>query len=61
MSTHPIKKQLRIIRSQVICTLGLVAIQGLMGNEFLMKEQRKKWLSYMDIPLMPTYHPAYLL
>ena len=32
-----------------------------MGSEFLMKEQRGKWLSYMDIPLMPTYHPAYLL
>ena len=56
-----LKKQLRMIRPQVICTLGLVAIQGLMGSEFLMKEQRGKWLSCMDIPLMPTYHPAYLL
>jgi len=43
-----LRKQLGIIRPRVICTLGLVAIQGLMESEFTMKDIRGKWLSYMD-------------
>jgi DNA polymerase len=43
-----LQAQLDLIRPQVICTLGRIAAQG-------------RWHSFMDIPLMPTYHPAYLL
>ena len=56
-----LKKQLNLIRPQVICTIGRVAAQGLLGNEFKISRERGKWRSFMDIPLMPTYHPAYLL
>lgn len=56
-----LKQQLQIIRPEVICTLGRVAAQGLMGREFKITAERGKWLSMLDIPLMPTYHPAYLL
>ncbi|MBU2499002.1 MAG: uracil-DNA glycosylase [Proteobacteria bacterium] len=56
-----LKQQLQIIRPEVICTLGRVAAQGLMGRAFKITAERGKWLSMLDIPLMPTYHPAYLL
>ena len=41
--------------------MGRVAVQGLMGRDFKITAERGKWLSMLDIPLMPTYHPAYLL
>lgn len=56
-----LKKQLSLIRPEVICTLGRVAGQCLLGAEFKITRERGKWYSFMDTPLMPTYHPAYLL
>jgi uracil-DNA glycosylase family 4 len=56
-----LKAQLNLIRPQVICTLGRIAAQALLGREFKITRERGRWHSFMDIPLMPTYHPAYLL
>jgi len=56
-----LEQQLRIISPEVICTLGRVSAQALLGGEFKITRERGKWFSFMDIPLMPTYHPAYLL
>jgi len=56
-----LKKQLEIIRPRVICTLGRVAAKGLLEIDIKITEQRGKWRSFMDIPLMPTYHPAYIV
>jgi DNA polymerase len=56
-----LKEQLNLIRPQVICTLGRIAAQALLGKEFKITRERGRWHSFMDIPLMPTYHPAYLL
>lgn len=56
-----LKKQLQIISPEVICCLGRVACQALFGGEFKITHERGKWRSYEDIPLMPTFHPAYLL
>lgn len=56
-----LKQQLTLIKPEVICTLGRVASQALIGNDFRISRDRGKWLSFMDIPLMPTFHPAYLL
>jgi len=56
-----LREQLRIIGPEVICTLGRVAGQALMGKDFKIGEQRGEWRSYEGIPLMPTFHPAYLL
>ncbi len=56
-----LKEQLNLIRPQVICTLGRIAAQALLGREFKITFERGRWHSFMDIPLMPTYHPAYLL
>ena len=56
-----LKEQIRIIHPQVLCTLGRVAGQALFGGSFRVSDERGRWRSYMEIPLMPTYHPAYLL
>lgn len=56
-----LKKQLRLIRPEVICALGRVAGQGLFGGDFKITRERGKWRNFMNIPVMPTYHPAYLL
>ncbi|HOP46563.1 MAG TPA: uracil-DNA glycosylase [Desulfobacteraceae bacterium] len=55
-----LKKQISIIKPEVICVLGRIAGQALLGGDFKITRDRGKWFSYMDIPLMPTYHPAYL-
>jgi len=56
-----LKQQLSLIKPEVICTLGRVASQALLGTDFRITRDRGKWRSFMDIPLMPTFHPAYLL
>jgi len=56
-----LKEQLRIIKPSIICTLGRTAAHELLGRDFKITEQRGKWQSFMDIPVMPTYHPAYIL
>ena len=56
-----LKEQIRIIRPEVICVLGRVAGRVLLGGDFKITQERGKWRSYMDIPLMPTYHPAYIV
>lgn len=56
-----LRKQISIIKPDVICALGRVAGQAMLGGDFKISRQRGKWFTYMGIPLMPTYHPAYLL
>ena len=56
-----LKQQLSIIKPEVICILGRVAGQALLGGDFKITRKRGKWHSYMDIPVMPTYHPAYII
>jgi DNA polymerase len=54
--------QIDIIRPKVIVTLGRVALQSLMDNTSLkISGVRGRFLEYRGIPVMPTFHPAYLL
>jgi DNA polymerase len=53
--------QIDIIRPRVIVALGATAVEGLMGRVQGITRIRGQWLSFRDTPLMPTYHPAYLL
>ena len=55
-----LKKQISIIKPEVICVLGRIAGQTLLGSDFKITRDRGKWFSCMDIPLMPTYHPSYI-
>jgi DNA polymerase len=54
-------RQLAAIRPQVIVALGLFAVQTLLQNKLPISRVRGTWQQYQGIPLMPTYHPAYLL
>lgn len=53
--------QIDLIRPKVMVALGATAIQGLLGEAAAVSGLRGKWQTFRDIPLMPTYHPAYLL
>ncbi len=53
--------QIDIIKPGVLVALGTVAVEGLMGPGDVISNLRGKWLTYRGIPLMPTFHPAYLL
>ena len=54
-------QQIDLIKPKVIVALGLTAVEGLLGEPRTMRDVRGKWLDYNGVPLMPTYHPAYLL
>jgi DNA polymerase len=46
---------------EVICTLGAVATQALLGTHEGITRLRGNFQEYRSIKVMPTYHPAYLL
>lgn len=54
-------EQIEIIQPTVLVALGAVAVEGLLGMRGAMRELRGRWHAYNGIPLMITYHPAYLL
>jgi uracil-DNA glycosylase family 4 len=54
-------EQIDIVQPSVLVALGAVAVEGLLGTRATMRELRGRWHTYNSIPLMITYHPAYLL
>ncbi|MGC8743820.1 MAG: uracil-DNA glycosylase [Verrucomicrobiia bacterium] len=54
-------EQIDIIRPKVIVALGATAVEGLLGERLGITKVRGNWKEYRGIPVMPTYHPAYLL
>ncbi len=56
-----LKKQLGAIAPQVIVCLGKFAAQTLLQSTAPVSSLRGQWKTYQGIPLMPTFHPAYLL
>jgi DNA polymerase len=54
-------EQIDLIRPKVIVALGATAVEGLLGKTIGITRLRGTWKTYRGIPLMPTYHPAYLL
>lgn len=56
-----LREQIALIKPKVLVTLGATAIEGLLGESVTMRDVRGKWLDYHGVPLMPTYHPAYIL
>ncbi|MEM9445637.1 MAG: uracil-DNA glycosylase [Verrucomicrobiota bacterium] len=53
--------QISIIEPKVLVALGSTAIEGLMGEKMSITRTRGMWHDFQGIPLMPTYHPAFLL
>jgi len=57
-----LERQIDIIRPDIIMSLGRIAASTLMGNERLkITAIRGKIFDYRGIPLVPTFHPAYLM
>jgi uracil-DNA glycosylase len=50
-----------IIRPEAICALGSVAVKGLLRTTAGVTRLRGKFAEYRGIPVLPTFHPAYLL
>ena len=57
-----LKEQIAFIQPRVLVAVGDTAVKGLFPS---LKEGitklRGRWLEYEGIPLMPTFHPAYIL
>jgi len=53
--------QIEIIQPKVMVALGGVAVEGLLGKSAGITRLRGHWQDFRGTPLMPTFHPAYLL
>jgi DNA polymerase len=56
-----LREQLAIIEPEVIVTLGRPAAQLLLDTKESMTNMRGRWHEYAGVPVMPTFHPAFLL
>lgn len=56
-----LEKQLELIRPKFICCLGSTAAQHLLGATQPLGKLRGRFHDYRGIPVLCTYHPAYLL
>ena len=56
-----LQEQIDLIKPRAIVALGATAVEGLLGKTLGITKLRGNWQTYRGIPLMPTYHPAYLL
>ncbi|MFO7785650.1 MAG: uracil-DNA glycosylase [Thermodesulfobacteriota bacterium] len=56
-----LERQIDLVKPKVICTLGRVAGEELLGKTFSVTRDRGAWFEYRGVPVMPTFHPAYLL
>lgn len=54
-------RELSLVRPKVIVCLGKVAFQYFYGRAASIMRCRGIWFDYQGIPVMPTYHPAFLL
>ena len=56
-----LKKQIAVVQPRVIVALGKFAAHLLTGENTPITRLRGNLKHYQGIPVMPTYHPAYLL
>lgn len=58
-----LQRQVDLIAPDAIVALGKTALEGLMPDKRRtpMSAIRGTWLEYRGVPVMPTFHPAYLL
>jgi len=57
-----LREQLELVAPEVIVALGATAVQGLFGTSEGITRLRGRWKLYGGrIPVMPTFHPAFLL
>ncbi len=58
---HYLFAQLELINPKIICTLGRHAYNTLLGVDERITRIRGVLTSYRGTPLLPTYHPSFLL
>lgn len=56
-----LQRQIALIQPKIIVALGKTAATALLGRDATLGSLRGTVHSYQDIPLIITYHPAYLL
>jgi uracil-DNA glycosylase len=56
-----LQKQIELIKPRAMVALGATALEGLLGATTAVNKVRGRWLDFHGIPVMATYHPAYLL
>ena len=54
-------EQIDLIRPEVMVALGATAVEGLLGAGGTISSLRGRFQTFRGIPIMPTYHPSYLL
>ncbi len=54
-------RQIELLAPKVIVCLGRVALNNLLGTSHSMGRIRGQLLSFNNIPLIPTYHPSFIL
>ena len=55
-------EQIQLIQPRVIVALGGTAVEGLFGiAEARITRQRGNWMDFGGTPVMPTFHPSYVL
>ena len=59
--TPYLERQLEILQPAVICALGATAARHLLQTDLSMARMRRGTHQWRGIPVIPTYHPAYLL
>jgi uracil-DNA glycosylase len=53
--------QIELIQPKIIVALGATAVRALLDVQLGITKMRGHWYTFKDIPIMPTFHPAYLL
>ncbi len=56
-----VEKQIEIIKPRIIVALGKISAHALLKINIPITKLRGNFFHYNDIPVMPTFHPAYLL
>ena len=56
-----LERQLQAIGPKAICVLGSTAAKALLDTSEGITKMRGEWRKWKDIPVMPTFHPSYLL
>jgi DNA polymerase len=54
-------QQIEIIQPRLIVSLGATAAEGLLGSTSPIGKLRGTWQEFRGTPVMPTFHPSYLL
>ena len=53
--------QIELVQPKIIVALGATAVRALLNVQLGITKMRGHWYTFRDIPIMPTFHPAYLL